>query len=183
VTTRRSPGIAGSAVLAGTAGLYLVYTGWKDVPFFDGLRSLLRKETPQPRASHAPFTLTATGIGKAGAFVSKTLGPVQAGDTGIERLVGNAIGGYNVIRAMGTWQIGGWGLRLTPGSDHPKGLAIDVMHPTGAEAQTIIATFKGLPGAKYWIWNRQIAEKDEGWVPKRYTGTSPHTDHVHLSFD
>ena len=183
MTQRRSAGIAGSAVLAGTAGLYLVYTGWKDVPFFDGLRSLLRKETPQPRATHAPFVLSSSGIGKAGGFASKTLGPIQAGDQGIEKLQGNAIGGYNAIRAIGSWKILGWGLRLTPGSDHPRGLAIDVMNPTGAEAAVIISTFKGLPGAEYWIWNRQIAEKEENWVPKKYEGASDHTDHVHLSFD
>jgi hypothetical protein len=79
--------------------------------------------------------------------------------------------------------IGGW--RATgsvPGSDHPKGKALDLMTGSNAIAQRIISMFMDLPGKKYWIWNRQIATASGGWQPRPYSGPSPHTDHVHLSF-
>jgi hypothetical protein len=171
---RRSVGVSGSAVLFGTAGLYLVYVGVKDVPFLEGLRSLLRKEVPTPKATHSPYAPDARpGIG--------TIVPTD--DLVSARLVGNAKTGYAAIRALGGWTIYGWGIRPDLTSDHPKGLAIDVMRPTEAEAQKIISTFRGTPGAKYWIWNRQIANVAvDNWRIRPYNGASPHTDHVHLSW-
>lgn len=169
----------GSAVLVGTMALYLVYVGVKDVPFTDGLRSLFRGETPQPRQAHAPYAgpsdSATSGIGKASGRV---------GDVGIDKLKGNAVGGYNKIRGLGNWKILGWGLRPDASSDHPKGLAIDVMNPTDTEAQSIISAFRSTPGAKYWIWKRQIANAHvRDWAVRPYSGISPHTDHVHLSWE
>jgi hypothetical protein len=175
---KRSGGIAGSAVLVGAAGLYLVYVGIRDVPMVEGLRSLLRKETPTPRESHSPFIAKAVQVG-----VGLGTGAINPDDNGIDQLVGNARSAYSVFRAMGKWKILGWGLRPDLSSDHPKGLALDIMNPTEAEAQAIIAKFKTLPGAKYWIWNRQIANVAvDNWRIRPYSGPSPHTDHVHLSF-
>jgi hypothetical protein len=68
-------------------------------------------------------------------------------------------------------------------SDHYTGLAIDVM--TSLQGQAVAdwaqANAKRL-SVKYIIWNRKIwdVRDNKGWVP--YHGTSPHTDHVHISF-
>ena len=79
--------------------------------------------------------------------------------------------------------IGGWRARgSVPGSDHPKGKALDLMTMNGSIAQQIIRTFRNMAGAKYWIWNREMATAASGWRTRRYTGPNPHTDHVHLSF-
>jgi hypothetical protein len=167
-------GISGLALFLGTGGLYLAYIGIKDIPFFDGLRSVIRKERPQSRPRPEPTQSTnirgfAGNIGGSG------------NDSGIEGLTGYARMYYPSFKAFGL-QILGWGIRPNP-SDHMLGKAMDIMHPTGEQAMKIIAMFQPLAGAKYWIWNRQIANKKQGWSPRSYTGTSPHTDHVHLSFD
>lgn len=176
-------GVSGSAVLLGTAGLYLAYVGIKDVPFAEGLRALFRKESPAPRTTHNPYTpLTQATVNLATA-PSDFAGIRGPSDTGIDALVGNARTGYAAIRKLGNWQILGWGIRADLSSDHPKGLAIDVMHPTAAQAQQIIAVFKTTPGAKYWIWQRQIANVSvDNWRIRPYNGVNPHTDHVHLSW-
>ncbi len=99
-------------------------------------------------------------------------------------LVGFAREARLLFGNMFPWMtIGGW--RATgsvPGSDHPKGKALDLMTRDGFVAQQIISAFRQLAGAKYWIWNRQIATAAGGWTPRSYSGPSPHTDHVHLSF-
>jgi hypothetical protein len=78
--------------------------------------------------------------------------------------------------------IGGWRAHgSVPGSDHPKGKALDLMTTSGAVAAIIISAFRSMLGAKYWIWNRQIASAPD-WRARPYHGPSPHEDHVHLSF-
>lgn len=75
-----------------------------------------------------------------------------------------------------------------PGSDHPKGRAIDLMindikngKATGtALANDIIKNYKAWD-VSYVIWNRYIWSPGKGW--RRYNGPSPHTDHVHVSFN
>lgn len=68
-------------------------------------------------------------------------------------------------------------------SDHYKGLAIDVM--TTLQGQAVadyaVANAKRL-SITYVIWNRHIWDirNNRGW--EAYHGTSPHTDHVHISF-
>lgn len=37
------------------------------------------------------------------------------------------------------------------------------------------------PRFQYLIYNRQIAGNHTGWKWQRYTGASPHTDHIHIS--
>lgn len=70
-----------------------------------------------------------------------------------------------------------------PGSDHYTGHALDVMTTTQGQqvADWAVANAKRL-AVKYVIWNRHIYNigSSSGWVA--YTGTSPHTDHVHISF-
>lgn len=75
-----------------------------------------------------------------------------------------------------------------PGSDHPKGRALDFMinnikngHSTGdALANDIIKNYKAWD-VSYVIWNRYIWSPSRGW--RKYNGPSPHTDHVHVSFN
>lgn len=33
----------------------------------------------------------------------------------------------------------------------------------------------------YVVWNRQIWSRDRQWRPRPYTGSNPHTDHIHVS--
>jgi hypothetical protein len=75
-----------------------------------------------------------------------------------------------------------------PGSDHPKGRALDYMtndmkngSAVGtALANDIIKNYKAWD-VSYVIWNRYIWFPGRGW--QKYTGPSPHTDHVHVSFN
>lgn len=96
-------------------------------------------------------------------------------------LVGFAKMAWGALSKFGL-TMGGW--RATgsvPGSDHPKGKAIDIMTGSGIMHRLIIELFKRLPGAKYWISMRKIASAPD-WRPRAYSGPSPHTDHVHTSF-
>ena len=175
-------GVPGAAVLFGTAGLYLAYVGVKDVAFFDGLRSVLRKERPTSRTPGEPYdpqdTATTGERGSGGRRLDDGAG---SGDLGLK---GNAAKALPALRLyFGNLEMGGY--RATgsvPDSDHPKGLAIDIMTTDNNVAQRIIALFRTQPGAKYWIWNRKSAYQSSLWVTRNYTGPSPHTDHVHLSY-
>jgi phage-related protein len=106
-----------------------------------------------------------------------------AGGGSAKGLVGWAAWYYPFWKALFPWMtIGGWRAQgSVPGSDHPKGKALDLMTSSGAVAQQIISNFLGQHGAKYWIWNRQFSSAP-GWGIRGYSGPSPHTDHVHLSY-
>lgn len=177
---RRSMGVAGSAALVGALGLYLAYVGVKDVPFFQGLSDLLRSTPPTPKKAHGPYVPKSPAIGSGTA---KAVG-TGAGDKGIEGLVGNAALAYAAIRAIpGVGAIYGKAARPSGFSDHPRGLAMDAMTTEQSTASQVISVFRSQPGAKYWIWNRQIANRDvDNWKVRSYVGASPHTDHVHLSY-
>lgn len=93
--------------------------------------------------------------------------------------------------AFGISDIGGWRSKgSVPDSDHPKGLALDVMvkHADKDRAQGDKVAAWAQDNAKalgltYVIWDRHIwsvARAGEGW--RNYSGPVPHTDHVHLSF-
>jgi hypothetical protein len=176
---RRSVGVAGSAALVGAAGLYLVYVGVKDVPFFQGLSDIIRSTPPTPKKQHGAYVPKNPAYGTGTAKAAGT----GAGDKGIDRLIGNAARAYPAMRQIAPGDILGWGLRPSGGSDHPRGLAMDVMTTDNTVAQNVIALFRNQTGAKYWIWNRQIANREvDNWRVRPYTGLSPHTDHVHLSY-
>lgn len=98
--------------------------------------------------------------------------------------VANTLGARHGIKtAYGYRAVGS-----VPGSDHPKGLAVDFMIndlPNGRAvgddlAADAIANYQAL-GIKYVIWYRRIWQPGIGW--KRYVGPSPHTDHVHVSWN
>jgi hypothetical protein len=59
---------------------------------------------------------------------------------------------------------------------------MDVNLGTGNDAAAIEhlkQVFQAHPSSRYWIHNRQEASRSNGWRRVRYTGSSPHTDHVH----
>lgn len=176
-------GVPGAAVLFGTVGLYLAYVGVKDVPFFEGLRSVLRKEQPTSRSTGEPYEPQGSASEDRGRG-GRRLDEDAAGAGGNLGLKGNAARALPALRLQFPGlEMGGY--RATgsvPDSDHPKGLAIDIMTTDNNTAQRIIALFRSQSGAKYWIWNRRSAYQSSLWVPRNYTGPSPHTDHVHLSY-
>lgn len=103
------------------------------------------------------------------------LGSVKPWVQSAANLLGNMFGFTNIggYREHGS----------VPNSDHPKGLALDFMtlDPKKAHAliDYVLANLDAL-GVSYVIYNRQIWTPEKGWHP--YTGPSPHTDHVHVSF-
>lgn len=80
--------------------------------------------------------------------------------------------------------VGGWRAKgSVPGSDHPKGLALDFMTRSRSVGDGLAADLIKNASAwnvKYVIWYRQIWHPGRGWKP--YSGPSDHTDHVHASF-
>lgn len=91
----------------------------------------------------------------------------------------NLLGPMFGIRTIGGYRANG----SVPGSDHPKGRALDLMTNSKSVgdrlAEYAIKHYKAL-GITYVIWWRQIWQPGSGWQP--YSGPSDHTDHVHLSF-
>lgn len=117
-------------------------------------------------------------------------GPVAGG--GVSRKYGLKKVTPNVAKAAdyfgskyGIGEVGGWREHgSVPGSDHPKGRALDFMtnnKNTGdALANDLIKNYKQW-NVKYVIWYRYIWSPSKGW--RKYSGPSPHTDHVHASFN
>lgn len=58
--------------------------------------------------------------------------------------------------------------------------AIDITYP-GVDPDVIISAVKKHPSASYVIFNRKIWSASHKWVPRPYTGASPHTEHLHIS--
>lgn len=87
-----------------------------------------------------------------------------------------------ISEKFGITNIGGFATSgHIPDSDHYKGLAIDVMTTIkGKEISDWVIANAARLGVKYIIWNRHIWQNGK-WT--NYTGTSPHTDHVHISFN
>lgn len=93
-----------------------------------------------------------------------------------------------------------WGITRSCGDDHGEGRALDWMvngaTPDGLALGNAITSWLVAPdaqgrkgamarrfGISYLIWNRRIWgtwDLDGGWKP--YTGSSPHTDHIHITF-
>lgn len=106
--------------------------------------------------------------------------PYQLGD--VEAHVRKAADFFGERHGIST--IGGYRAKgSVPGSDHPRGLALDYMTRSKSKgdalARDLIANAKAW-NVKYVIWWRQIWHPGKGWRP--YSGPSPHTDHVHASF-
>lgn len=114
-----SKGVAGSAVLLGTAGLYLAYAGVKDVPLIDGLRDIARGKAPQGKAKFPYIPKIAEALadepGTIGARSTDTGGSFNASE---QVSVGGGIRVHKSIAAnvsrMRT-AAGGQGVSLTGG--------------------------------------------------------------------
>lgn len=83
----------------------------------------------------------------------------------------------------------GKGERTTPGSDHPKGLALDFMvrGSRGTSLAEYVRANARRLAVTYVIWQQRIwsTERDaEGWrqMADRGDQTANHFDHVHVSF-
>lgn len=58
--------------------------------------------------------------------------------------------------------------------------AIDIT-ASGIDADLVVSKLKGDRRAWYVIYNGKIYSKTYGWVERDYTGSNPHTTHLHLS--
>lgn len=104
--------------------------------------------------------------------------PILSGLGNVQPVARNAA--EEIARTFNIFTIGGY--RATgsvPDSDHPKGLAIDVMTTSGDAIANWAINNASRLGVKYVIWNRRIWQNGS-WTT--YSGPSPHTDHVHISF-
>ena len=98
-----------------------------------------------------------------------------------------------VERIFDVHSIGGWrAYGSVPGSDHPKGKAIDVMTWSNRSLGWRIANWAvanaGALGVKYVIFNGRIWTRGRGWHGYRHPSdpcncnpTLRHDDHVHIS--
>jgi hypothetical protein len=60
--------------------------------------------------------------------------------------------------------------------------AIDVMAAAGtAAAKAVVHCALSRVDLQYVIHDRTIWSRNSGWAPQPYTGSDPHTDHVHIS--
>jgi hypothetical protein len=51
--------------------------------------------------------------------------------------------------------------------------------PYAADVEHLKKVFEQHEASRYWIHDRQIATRSNGWRRERYTGPNPHTLHVH----
>ncbi len=128
----------------------------------------------------SPGSSLGEGLGNISKKVAYKLGKVTSTTQKAAYYFGNKYG----IRTIGGWRSHG----SVPGSDHPKGRGLDYMinnikngKKVGtALANDAVANYKKW-NIKYVIWNRYIWTPSRGW--RKYSGPSPHTDHVHVSFN
>jgi len=109
-------------------------------------------------------------------------------------LTANAKRLYGLVeRIFDVYSIGGWrAYGSVPGSDHPRGRAIDVMTWSNRSLGWRIALWavanRGALGVKYVIFNGRIWTHSRGWHGYRHPSdpcncnpTLRHDDHVHIS--
>ena len=88
---------------------------------------------------------------------------------------------------FGVRTIYGVGARVTPGSDHPKGLALDFMVYSDRAKGDAIANYAisniDRLGISYILWQQRIYHRGH-WdaMEDRGSNTANHRDHVHISF-
>lgn len=177
----RTRGISGVAIGMIGTGALLIRAAIRGTSPLDELRQLITGQRPEPLSTSPRGTPLSGGPGIAGQVKSGS-----AKTTGKE--APHVAAEMHYISS--TWGVTTYGWRAVgsvPGSDHPKGLAIDAMVPAGVTGQnlgTTIATHYRLNAdrkhVKYIIWYGKIWSPDRGW--RAYFGPSPHRDHVHISF-
>lgn len=58
--------------------------------------------------------------------------------------------------------------------------AIDITYP-GVDPKELIEAVKKHPSSSYVIFNGSIYSRTYGWKKQKYTGASPHKEHLHIS--
>ncbi len=141
----------------------------------NALRNALGGINPQ-------FTGPGASLGNLAAGTSRKYG--LKGITATTSKAADYFGSKYGIKTIGGYREHG----SVPGSDHPKGRALDYMinnlkngSATGtALANDAVKNYKAW-NIKYVMWNRYIWTPSRGW--HKYSGPSPHTDYVHISFN
>jgi len=59
--------------------------------------------------------------------------------------------------------------------------AIDIDKDGIVPAMVVNACIDDDRPTSYVIWNRTIWSRSRRWIPRAYTGSNPHTDHIHVS--
>ena len=179
-------GLSGLAVAVAAVGGVFVYMGIKDVPVLDGLREFASGKLPAGREQKKVLPKV---VGNADGGNTAIGNPAPSGTYNLGLVLPNVYKwAYIIGGTFGIKTIYGW--RATdPFPDHPSGRAIDVMInniPNGMTVGESVANFGIAHHAemnlKYMIWNRRSWNPERGsWAP--YTGSNPHTDHVHFTFN
>ena len=76
--------------------------------------------------------------------------------------------------------------KQNPNSDHNTGLAVDLTHDpaNGVDCAEIFEKLKEDHRVTYLIFNRKIwSRKYANQGNRKYSGTNPHTKHLHISID
>jgi hypothetical protein len=177
----RSTGISGIGLTAITGGLFLIYVGLNNIPVLQAARDVMGGKKPTPnrkQATVAPIDWDSVLAGAVGNREGADTGNIRSESTKGDRPV--------VVRERAfitqTWKISTGGYRAigsVANSDHPKGLAIDAMTRNVSLGNAIWFHYQRHPCVTYIIWQRQIWQ---GGKATPYSGPSPHTDHVHISF-
>lgn len=138
------------------------------------LQEILSRQIPQMGGT----TLNYTGPGPR-QFAKARRNTAQLGMLGsVQPYVRGAA--QEISGLFGYNNIGGYATSgHIKGSDHYTGKALDVMGG-GYNVVNHALQNSGRLRVKYIIYNRTYWEP--GKKPKRYTGSNPHTGHVHLSF-
>lgn len=138
---------------------------------------------------------TARSIGQVGAQAAGAVaGVINRGRAGwhLDGTRPNTRAGAEILGArFGIKTIGG--VRADPLPDHPSGRAADFMIndvENGFAIGQALASYAQANAAalhvNYIIWNQRIwsvARAREGWRAYSMAAVSPHTDHVHITFD
>lgn len=85
------------------------------------------------------------------------------------------------------WTIGDAAHRARPSDHNPNSAgvvcAIDVVNDGGLDLSALAEQVRtgGHRAAKYVIYNRRITSRAHGWRWRHYSGSNPHSTHVHVS--
>jgi septal ring factor EnvC (AmiA/AmiB activator) len=166
------------------------------------IRKIKAEEAARRRAAERARKARLARLARERASASR---PVVAGDTDGGHLGGPNTASYNyltpttkrlyglVVRTFDVHSIGGWRpYGSVPGSDHPRGRAIDVMTWSNRSLGWRIASWAAgnawALDVKYVIFNGRIWTRGGGWRGYRHPSdpcncnpTLRHDDHVHIS--
>jgi hypothetical protein len=156
-------------VIAGAVGFALV---WAGVTGRDPRGDLMDVLRGRPLRGRAP-----SSAGPGASAGDRTMGGATPPLRRIIAELGRDVQGWHTIRVCGVDTLVGEGT-----SEHVYCNAIDVGGPVNVLQQVwrwALANGRAL-SVHCAIYNRQIASAPD-FAVRRYTGTNPHTDHVHIS--